>query len=106
MRPLSFPTGFRAPFMVTAIVLLTATRARINDVAEALVELPGVTEVHSVAGRYDLVAILRVSSNEALADLVTERMRALDGIEDSETLIGFRVYSRHDLERLFSVGME
>ncbi len=91
--------------MVTAIVLLTTERAKVNDVAEGLVELAGVTEVHSVAGRYDLVAILRVPTNDALAALVTDDIRALDGITDSETLIGFRVYSRHDLERLFSVGM-
>jgi DNA-binding Lrp family transcriptional regulator len=91
--------------MVTAIVLLTTERAKVNDVAEGLVELAGVTEVHSVAGRYDLVAILRVPTNDALATLVTDDIRALDGILDSETLIGFRVYSRHDLERLFSVGM-
>lgn len=92
--------------MVTAIVLLSTERDRVNAVAEALVDLDGVGEVHSVAGRYDLVTILRVPDNEALADLVTGRIRQIEGITDSETLIGFRVYSRHDLERLFSVGME
>ncbi len=92
--------------MVTAIVLLSTDRDRVNDVAEALVQLDGVGEVHSVAGRYDLVAILRVATNEELADLVTKRIRQIEGIADSETLIGFRVYSRHDLEHLFSVGME
>ncbi len=92
--------------MVTAILLLTTARGQVNEVAEALVNLDGVGEVHSVAGRYDLVAILRVASNEALADLVTGHIRQLGGIERSETLIGFRVYSRHDLGRLFSVGME
>lgn len=92
--------------MVTAIVLLTTVRDKVNDVAEALVDLDGVSEVHSVAGRYDLVAILRVPTNETLAALVTEHIRQIKGIESSETLIGFRVYSPHDLERLFSVGME
>ena len=92
--------------MVTAIVLLTVSRGKVNEVAERLVDIDGVSEVHSVAGRYDLVAILRVKNNEDLADIVTERIQALDGIERSETLIGFRVYSRHDLEHLFSVGLE
>lgn len=92
--------------MVTAILLLTTERARVVEVAEALVELRGVAEVHSVAGRYDLVAILRVPTNEALAHLVTEGIRQIDGITQSETLIGFRVYSRHDLERLFAVGLD
>ena len=92
--------------MTTAIVLLNTERDHVNDVAEALVDLEGVGEVHSVAGRYDLVAILRVAENDALASLVTEHIRQIQGIVNSETLIGFRVHSRHDLERLFSVGME
>ncbi len=92
--------------MVTAIVLLTIARGKVTEAAERLVDLDGVSEVHSVAGRYDLVAVLRVPDNERLADLVTNGIRHIDAIERSETLIGFRVYSRHDLERLFSVGME
>ena len=92
--------------MVTAIVLLNTERDKVNDVADALATLSGTSEVHSVAGRYDLVAILRVHDNAALAELVTEKIRHLEGITDSETLIGFRVYSDHDLERLFSIGMD
>ncbi len=92
--------------MVTAIVLLNTERDKVNDVADALVTLSGVSEVHSVAGRYDLVTILRVANNDALAKLVTEKIRPIEGITDSETLIGFRVYSTHDLERLFSIGMD
>jgi DNA-binding Lrp family transcriptional regulator len=92
--------------MVTAIVLINTERDKVNDVADHLVTLSGVSEVHSVAGRYDLVAILRVTDNAALAELVTEKIRHLEGITDSETLIGFRVYSDHDLERLFSIGMD
>lgn len=92
--------------MVTAIVLLNTERDKVNTVADELVTLSGVSEVHSVAGRYDLVAILRVKTNDDLAALVTEHIRQVDGITDSETLIGFRVYSQHDLERLFSIGMD
>ncbi|PSQ81466.1 MAG: AsnC family transcriptional regulator [Bacteroidetes bacterium QS_8_68_15] len=92
--------------MTTAIGLIDTERDRVNDVAEALVSLDGVSEVHSVAGRYDLVAILRVAESDDLAALVTEHVRHIDGITHSETLIGFRVHSSHDLERLFSVGME
>ncbi|MBE2185476.1 MAG: Lrp/AsnC ligand binding domain-containing protein [Rhodothermales bacterium] len=92
--------------MVTAILLLETDRNATNAVADALTALDGVAEVHSVAGRYDLVAILRVRSNDALATLVTERIRQIDGIARSETLIGFRVHSRYDLDRMFSVGMD
>ena len=92
--------------MITAFVLLTIARGQVNAVAERLVDMDGISEVHSVAGRFDLVAILRVKTNEHLADLVTDHIRQIAGIEASETLIGFKVYSRHDLERLFSVGLD
>lgn len=92
--------------MVTAIVLLDTKRDKVNDVADELASLDGVSEVHSVAGRVDLVAIIRVPENDALANLVTEQIRHIDGITDTETLIGFRVHSSHDLENMFSIGME
>lgn len=92
--------------MVSAVVLLKVDRESINKVATELAELRGITEVYSVAGRYDLVAILRVPDNEGLAELVTNRMLMVEGILDSETLIAFRVFSRHDLEAMFSIGLE
>ena len=92
--------------MVTAFVLLNVARGKVNQVADTLSAMDGVYEVHSVAGRYDLVAVIRVRKNEDLADLVTDEIRQLDGIEHSETLIGFRVTSRFDLERMFSLGLD
>ncbi len=92
--------------MITAFVLLNVAQGKVNAVAEELVDMDGVGEVHSVAGRYDLVAVLRVKTNEHLADLVTDHIRRIDGIDRSETLIAFKVYSRHDLERLFSIGLD
>ena len=92
--------------MLSAIVLLNTERDKTNQVAETLADLEGVTEVYSVAGRYDLAAIVRANDNDQLAKVVTERIRAVPGITSSETLIAFRVYSRHDLERMFSIGME
>lgn len=92
--------------MVSAVVLLSMERDKINDVAQQLVAFDGVSEVYSVAGQVDLVAIVRVKDNDALAELITERMLKVPGILKSETLIAFRVHSRHDLERMFSVGME
>lgn len=91
--------------MLTAFVLLGVEADRVNDVAEALAALDGIAEVHSVAGRWDLVAVIRVKSNDELADLVTEKIRAVPGLTASETLIGFKHVSRHDLERMFSIGL-
>ncbi len=92
--------------MVSAIVLLSVERERIGAVAEEAVNLDGVTEVYSVAGQVDLVAMVRARDNEALATLVTDHLLKVKGILRSETLIAFRVYSRYDLERMFSIGME
>jgi DNA-binding Lrp family transcriptional regulator len=92
--------------MVNAIVLLRVKRDRINAVAQELVDIQGVSEVYSVAGQFDLVAILRARDDEQFANIVTEGMLKVEGIKSSETLIAFRAYSRHDLERMFSVGMD
>lgn len=92
--------------MVSAVVLLMVEKDKVNEVAEKLVDLPGITEVYSVAGHYDLVAIARVRDNEAVATAVTQQMLKIEGITKSETLIAFRAYSRYDLERIFSIGAE
>ena len=92
--------------MVTAITVLNVERGKINEVAEQLVEIGGVSEVYSVGGRYDLIAIIRVRHNEDLADVVTEHIRKIEGIRRTETMLAFRAYSRHDLEEMFSIGME
>ncbi len=90
--------------MVSAIVLLNVDRDKVNAVAEKLADMKGISEVHSVAGQYDLVAIIRVKDNEELAELVTNHMLKVNGITRSQTLIAFRVFSRHDLEAMFSIG--
>jgi len=92
--------------MVSAIVLLNIERNQINRVADQLSAINGISEVFSVAGQYDLVAILRVATNNALADLVTSEMLQIEGITESETLIAFKAYSKHDLESMFSLGLE
>jgi DNA-binding Lrp family transcriptional regulator len=92
--------------MVNAIVLLKVSNDRINEVAQTLVALDGVSEVYSVAGHYDLVAILRARSDDQIASLVTEQMLKAEGILSTETLIAFRAFSRYDLERMFSVGLD
>jgi DNA-binding Lrp family transcriptional regulator len=90
--------------MVSAIVLLNVARNKINAVAEKLADMDGISEVFSVAGEFDLAAIIRVKDNDELAELVTNRMLKVEGITKSETLIAFRVYSKHDLEAMFSIG--
>ena len=90
--------------MVTALVLLNLDRNQIKDVSQKLVDMHEVSEVYSVAGRYDLVAIIRVKNNEQIADTITGKFSELEGIKATETLIAFNTFSKHDLELMFSIG--
>jgi DNA-binding Lrp family transcriptional regulator len=92
--------------MVTAIVLVTCEVDRTPETAEALADLDGISEVYSVAGDWDLVAVVRVGGHEDLASVVTEQVRKVAGVATTRTLIAFRTYSRHDLDRMFSIGLE
>jgi len=89
--------------MITAIILLTAEKGKIHSIAETLADMKEITEVYSVAGRYDLSVIVRVKDHENLEELVTNQLLKVEGIINTETLIAFRVYSRYDLERMFDM---
>ena len=91
--------------MVTSFILMNVERSKINEVAEQLESTPGISEVYSVSGNYDLIAIVRVATNEDLASLVTKKMHAIKDILKTETMLAFKAYSRHDLDAMFSVGM-
>ena len=91
--------------MVTAIILINADRHHIGGLAQKLADLPGISEVYSVSGRYDLIAIVRVENNDDLATLVTHEMVKLEGITHTESMLSFRAFSRHDLDEMFSIGM-
>ncbi len=90
--------------MITAIVMVTAATDAIPEVAEALAQLGGVSEVYSVAGDVDLVAMVRVREHEELADVIAGQVDKVPGVLDTTTYIAFRSYSRHDLEAAFSLG--
>ena len=92
--------------MITAIVLITADVDRIPEVAQEIADLDGVTEVYSVAGDADLVAMVRVRHHEDLADVIADRLNKVPGVTGTNTHIAFRTYSAHDLEAAFSLGLE
>ncbi len=92
--------------MISALVLVTVQRSLVNATAQALLEIPGVAEVYSVTGEYDLVAILRLAQHEDLAEVVTERMTRIQGIIQTRTMIAFKAYSREDLEQAWDIGVE
>ena len=92
--------------MITAIVMVNAAVDRIPEVAQALADLDGVSEVYSVAGDVDLVAMVRVRRHEDLHDTIAGRLNKVEGVQATQTLIAFQAYSRHDLDATFSLGVE
>ena len=92
--------------MVHAVVLVQCEIDAIPEAAQAIADIEGVTEVYSVAGEVDLVAIVRVGNHEDLARVIPQGLSKVAGVERTETLIAFEVHSRHDLDRLFSIGFE
>jgi len=91
--------------VITAIVLVKTAVDRVPDVAQAIAELPAVTEVYSVTGEFDLVAMVRVRQHEELAEVIPGGLNKVDGVLATETHVAFRTYSRHDLESAFSLGL-
>ena len=92
--------------MITAIVFINADVARIPEVAEAVAGIDGISEVYSVTGQIDLIAMVRVRNHEAIADVVADQVNKVAGVTATETHIAFRTYSDHDLEAAFSLGLD
>lgn len=92
--------------MVTAFVMIKTDPNRIPECAEQLADLHGVTSVYSVTGNWDLVAMVRLRQYDDLADVIADQMSKVEGVRDTETMLAFRAYSRHDLEEGFALGFE
>ena len=92
--------------MITAIVFVNADVARIPEVAEAIAGIEGVSEVYSVTGQIDLIAMVRVRKHEDVATVVADQLNKVPGVTATETHIAFRTYSSHDLEAAFSLGLD
>lgn len=92
--------------MLTAIVLIDCDAARIPEVAAATAEIEGVSEVYSVTGEVDLIALVRVREHDRLADVIADKVSKVEGVLRTQTYIAFRAYSKHDLEEAFALGLE
>ena len=92
--------------MITTIVLIKAHPSQVPQAAVALAGIDGVTEVYSVSGEWDLVAIVRVERYEQIAEVITENFPKVPGLERTQTLTAFRAYSRKDLEQAWDIGVE
>ncbi|MBD8043646.1 Lrp/AsnC ligand binding domain-containing protein [Arthrobacter sp. Sa2BUA2] len=92
--------------MITAFVLIQTDSARIPECAEEISEIEGISEVYSVTGEWDLIAVARVRRHEDLADTIANRLSKVSGVIGTTTQIAFRAYSKHDLDAAFSLGFD
>ncbi|MDN5558791.1 MAG: Lrp/AsnC ligand binding domain-containing protein [Ruaniaceae bacterium] len=92
--------------MITAIVLIETAPSLIPEVAQAVADLPKVSEVYSVTGDTDLIAMVRVSAHEELADVIANHISKVTGVLETRTYIAFQSFSRHDLDAAFGLGFE
>ncbi|WP_168581310.1 Lrp/AsnC family transcriptional regulator [Gephyromycinifex aptenodytis] len=92
--------------MITAIVLIKADVNRIPEVAQAVAEIENVSEVYSVTGDIDLIALVRVAQHEDFADVIAGQINKTEGVAATDTHIAFRTYSSDDLDAAFSIGLD
>ena len=97
------PEGFN---VITAFVLIKTDAARIPETAEEISSIEGISEVYSVTGEWDLIAVARVHRHEDLADVIADRLSKVPAVVHTTTHIAFRAYSQHDLDAAFSLGFE
>ena len=90
--------------MITSIVMVACATDSIPQVAQAIADLPGVSEVYSTAGAVDLIAVVRVREFDEIADVIAGGISRVEGVVDTETHVAFRAYSRHDLDAAFAIG--
>ena len=88
--------------MITAVVLIKAEKGALPKLGEDLAAIPGVSEVYSVTGDMDFIAMVRAKEHEDLADIVTRRIAQVAGVARTETHVAFKAFSKHDLETLFA----
>ena len=92
--------------MIQALVLINVERTSVPETAEALLQIEGITEVYSVTGSFDLVALIRVKEYDDLAVVVTEKLAHVKTITHTTTMVAFKVYSKADIEESFHIGVE
>ena len=92
--------------MLTAFILVKSSRDGLMHLGPALADVDGVAEVYTVTGDWDFVAIVRVREHDDLANIVTQHLTRLDGIEKTQTMVAFQQFSAHDLEAMFGLGLE
>ena len=92
--------------MLTAFILVKSSREGLTSLGPHLADIEGIAEVYTLTGEWDFIAIARVREHDELAQVVTQRLTQLDGIEKTQTMVAFQQFSAHDLEAMFGLGLD
>ncbi len=73
--------------MPSALVLINVDIGKENEVFEKLLSLDNVKEVYMVYGIHDLIAVVDAGSMDELRELITSKIRKIDGVKSTLTAI-------------------
>jgi DNA-binding Lrp family transcriptional regulator len=78
--------------VVTGFVLMHISPLHESDVFNKLSKLSEVIELHPIFGEYDLIAKIESKDFESIGKIVINKIRTIEGIVDTKTLIGISIY--------------
>lgn len=74
-------------YMVKAYILIKAAVGQEDHVLKKMIELSVTEEAHKVFGAYDIIAEVRGRDMETLVEIITEKVRKINGIEETESIL-------------------
>ncbi len=77
--------------MVIAFVLITTEPGREQEIYQALVDVDEIKDLHALFGEYDLILKVESDSIDSISQVITDKIRKLDGINDTKTLTGAKI---------------
>lgn len=84
--------------MQTFFIFVSCARGQTYPVGRAILkEVPGVKEVSSISGKWDLLVQLAVDESRDVGELINERLAAIDGIKKTKTIVAYYVYNPEDV---------
>jgi DNA-binding Lrp family transcriptional regulator len=89
--------------MATAIVLLKIDHRKVTGTAERLLEIQQISEVYSISGRYDLMAMIKSDSIDVIESVITDQVLRTDGVIESETMFAFRSLDKREAGKAIDV---
>jgi Lrp/AsnC family transcriptional regulator for asnA, asnC and gidA len=95
LKVLAVADPLKVGYPLMAMIGVRCTPAALLATAAALEALPEVSYCVIVAGAYDLLVEVVCQDNDALLTFLTERLRAIDGVLETETFVYLRILKQN-----------